>query len=194
MFGFFQKRTSKQLKRQVEHKYFDKEEVGQAVGSAGVLLRLNLVPRGVMVTERIGDVIHMSSVSINLTMVSALAFNINVCIVVFYSKDSTIAVPGDWFSNIGTNLAPLSVRNYQKRFDAKTLFWKNFILDSTDALKQISIKIKLKGAHSMSAFPSGEVTPSFVEHGRLTLAIISSNSVAANMLVDYKCRTFFTDS
>ncbi len=127
----------KRLYRQIETKYVDAIGVATGITSAGNLTNLSLgVTQGLLdIGNRIGDKITVTSLIVRFYLVNN-AMNGQFRIIFFWDKQNKVTTPGGFLSNVGSPQSILSPKDYDRRFDSKTL--KDVIMKADFAGRQIS--------------------------------------------------------
>lgn len=160
----------------------------------GGIAGLNEIIRGTGdLNARVGDKIQPVKILFNMSIFqnSLAIFSTHCRIVLFWDKQNKITAVNDLMSSttMGTNIAPLSLVRYDKRFQVNILMDKLIRLDSQSP-QSANIRKKITLKNKFTQFDGNSLT---ITTGVIKMILISDEQTnAPNML--YDIRVLFNDS
>lgn len=157
----------------------------QTPGYAGVLIELNQIPQGLTDSSRTGDSIKLQDIHFRCLVSNTRIATARV--VLIWDNDQKVAVPGDVYDQIGNTYAPISMKDFDLRFQSKILYDRIVRLDPGQQSVVINKKIKI-GKHTN--FENGTTT---VNTGSLKMLLIG-DAAAGLSTFQWNSRLLFTDN
>lgn len=155
----------------------------------GYFAQINNCLQGTTDSNRIGDSIKCQNLTLRATMTRAGSTDSKVRCLVIWDKQAKTTSASDVLEQTGNSYAPLSPKNYDKRFQTKVLFDRTVILTSNDPQREIDVVIPID-QHTQYVGASNVVNTGF-----LGLIFISDQVAGATApAIQYYARMTFTDN
>jgi len=171
----------------IEYKHSDTNGAPAAVDyTGGVLTLLSSISQGITDQQRIGDSIKVQNNMIRFS-IARNGTDALVRVILIWDKQNQISATSDVLELVGAANAPLSPKNYDKRFRSQILFDKTYSLDANRSILHDECALDVDQHVQFSAGTTTPVT------GDLILMTIS-NLVTTNLpTFGYYNRVTFTD-
>lgn len=158
----------------------------QTPGFAGYLLELNQIAQGDTDSTRNGDSVKLQKLHFRCHITNtrlALAR-----LVIIWDQDQKVAVPGDVYDQIGNAYAPMSMKDFDLRFQSKILYDRVIKVDPYNQSVYIDKTINI---NKHTNFENGTTT---VNTGSLKMLLIGDASVTLLTSFRWNSRLTFTDN
>lgn len=190
--------VKKELRKDVETKYFDSSLSDFATSYSGWIQPLCNVPQGTTDRSRVGDQLVMRALMLRMHIVMNTGDVTNSVRVIVFQWHPSVALAVPTLSLVlsatylGTTNAPNAPYTFDYRTNCTILFDRKLVFSNTgDLIKSINQKISLKWAKKKCQYVDASATS---VSDQLYLAAVSDSSTATHPLVSSVARLFFDDA